>query len=295
MKTKFFPLLGAFLLASFTAPCQQDASLADPAPAGIAAKTKHLNLFVISKRKKGKFDPATRFNVLRAKLRSFFRPRRFAAIVATDMQQASAKILYRLQKHQAQIGTLWFDSHGMYKKGYSLFQVGHDEVSHKSLRDSALRSCFLSLSAYTDDQTQFVIGSCYGGATYERSSIDYKDTTRMNGDSLMMAIGSLLRHGIVYGSESWVMTKPGLFKRKPAVGGFPGRKLFRDVCYRPAWENVGRWNQYNVSDGCFGPVNPVALDPNGNLVVRGKPFREEKKVDADIRKSLASLQPWLYH
>lgn len=286
----FFLLCPAGPACAFYREPVKDAASQPPTDAG-----NRLNFFIISKRAKGKLDPATRFNILRAKWRSFFRPRRFVAIVASDMEQASQKIRYQLEQHRARIGTVWFDSHGMYKKGYSLFMVGTDEVSYKTLKNPALQASFSRLAPYCDSLSSFVIGSCYGGATYTRSSIDYRDTTRMNGDSLMIALGQSLQTGVVYGSESWVMTKPGLFKRKPAVGGFPGRKLFLDLCYRPAWEHVGRWNQYLVRDGSFQPVNPVALDPTGQLVVRSKPYHEEKKVAPVIRKNLERLEPGLYH
>jgi hypothetical protein len=117
----------------------------------------------------------------------------------------------------------------MYKKGYSLFFIGTDEVSYKTLADSSVAAAFSPLAGYTTRQSKFVIGSCYGGATYTRSSIDYKDTTRMNGDSLMISLGRIIQNGQVFGSESWVMSKPGLFWRRPATGGNPGRKLFLDI------------------------------------------------------------------
>jgi hypothetical protein len=257
-------------------------------------KQKKLNFFIISKRKKGKLDLATRFNVLRSKIKSTMRPEKFVAIVAENAEVMSAKVRYRLEKYNATMGTIWFDSHGIYKKGHSLFQVGSTEVSFKTLKDSSVTKPFGELSAFATEETKLVIGSCYGGATYERSSIDYRDTTRMNGDSLMIGLGKIIKHGVVYGSESWVMTKPGLFKRKAAVGGAPGRKLFRDLCYEPVWRKVGVWNQYNVSNSAFQSVNPVALDPDGNLVIRGESFIVEKKFKKELDKKLSKLEADLY-
>ena len=257
-------------------------------------KQKKLNFFIISKRQKGKLDLATRFNIFRSKIKSTMRPEKFVAIVAENAEVMSAKVRYRLEKYNAIIGTIWFDSHGIYKKGHSLFQIGSTEVSFKTLKDSLVTQSFGELSAYATEETKLVIGSCYGGATYERSSIDYKDTTRMNGDSLMIGLGKIMKKGIVYGSESWVMTKPGLFKRKVAVGGAPGRKLFRDVCYEPVWKKVGVWNQYNVSNSCFQSINPVALDPNGNLVIRGESFLVEKNFKKELNKNLSKLKADLY-
>lgn len=260
-----------------------------------AVKKATLNFFVIAKRKKGKLDPATRFNVLRAKVKSLFRPKNFVAIIANDTEKASAKIIHRLEKRNANIGTIWFDSHGVYKRGYSLFFIGHDEINYISIKDSSFTKPFERLSRYGNENTRLVIGSCYGGATYLRSSVDYRDTTRMNGDSLMMGLGNFFPEGRIYGSESWVMTKPGIFNsNKTAVAGFPKRKLFRDVCYRPAWENVAKWNEYNASTRSFSQVNNLALDSYGNLAFVTKSYLEKKANQKNISKNLSRLEFDLY-
>jgi len=229
------------LLINTVTHAQQNTVLSDnELPGTFVSKKKQLNFFIIAKRKKGKLDLATRFNVFRTKIKGFFRPNRFKSVVVKDAQYMSNRVEYFLQKKNARIGTLWFDSHGMYKNGYSLFFIGHDEYSYKTLKDSSTLAPLQQLSSYTDNGTKIIIGSCYGGATYRRLSIDYKDTTRMNGDSLMIGIGKIFDRAFIYASESWVMTKPGLFLKKAAVGGYPGRKLFRDICYEPAWQNVGK-------------------------------------------------------
>jgi hypothetical protein len=259
-----------------------------------SVRQKHLNFFIISRRKKGKLDPATRFNVLRTKIKSMLRQKKFVAIVARDAKQASAKIQYRLEKYNARIGTLWFDSHGMYKKGYSLFFIGHDEYSYETLKESFTASPLRQLTEFSDQYTRIVIGSCYGGATYERASIDYANTTRMNGDSLMMVIGKIFPRSSIYACESWVMTKPGLFLKKAAVAGFPGRKLFRDVCYQPAWQNMGKWNAYNAATNNFSSINPVTMDIYGNLIVRTSSYTQKEKVKKAIIKNLKKLETGLY-
>jgi hypothetical protein len=257
-----------------------------------SGKKQKLNFFIISKRKKGRLDLATRFNIVRTKIKSLFRPKRFVSIIADEM---STKVLQRLEKYNATLGTIWFDSHGMYKKGYALFFIGHDEISRHTLTDSNQQHAFRDLAPYITTESRIILGSCYAGATYIRASIDYKDTTRMDGDSLMMVLGSLIENGTVYASESWVMTKPGLFNRKAATGGYPGRKLFRDLCYQPAWSHVGLWNQYSVRTNEISRINTIALDPDGNLVVRAKPWLEEKKKDKVINRNLNNLKPGLYH
>jgi hypothetical protein len=290
-------LLTCLLIVTGDILSQQNNSITPEEPTTattVTEKKKKLNFFVISKRKKGALDLASRFNVFRAKMKSLFRRKKFVAIVAKDGQQASAKIRYRLEKYNGRIGTLWFDSHGMYKKGYSLFFIGKDEYSYKTLKDSTVIQPLQQLAPHVGEDTKIIIGSCYGGATYTRSSIDYKDTTRMNGDSLMIGIGEILGNGNIYACESWVMTKPGLFLKKAAVAGYPGRKLFRDVCYKPAWENVSKWNHYNVTTDQFSIVNPVTMDMYGNLMVRKKAYTERKEVKKEIRKKLENLEAGLY-
>jgi hypothetical protein len=287
--------VAATLLINIAAPAQQNNLLSEKELPEISiSEKKHLNFFIVSKRKRGKLDLATRFNVFRTKLKGFFRPKRFVSVVAKDAEYMSSRVQHHLKKQNARIGTIWFDSHGMYKKGYSLFFIGHDEYSYKTLNDSGTIAPLQQLSPYTDEGTNVIIGSCYGGATYSRPSIDYKDTTRMNGDSLMIGIGKIFHRAFIYGSESWVMTKPGLFLKKAAVGGYPGRKLFRDYCYQPAWENVGKWNQYNASSDSFQRINPIAMDMYGNIVVRGESYSEEKNKHNDIAKKLRNLESGLY-
>lgn len=254
-----------------------------------------LNFFVLSKRKKGKLDPSTSFNVLRTKIKSLWRPKNFVAIIAEDAEQATAKIIHRLKKYNANIGTVWFDSHGSYKKGYSLFYIGHDEVNFKKLKDPSFTDPFDSLTPYATNETRLVIGSCYGGATYHRSSIDYRDTTRMNGDSLMMALAKFFPQAKIYGSESWVMTKPGIFNDNgAAVAGYPKRKLYHDVCYRPAWENIGKWNEYNAATGILTQINSVTLDSYGNLELIKWSFNEKPATQKDIQKNISKLEADLF-
>lgn len=289
--TAILLITGLFLYTTLTA--QQDNGLLEiPATQAVKGK-KHINFFIISKRKKGKLDLATRYNVLRTKLRSLFR-KDFVAIVARDAPAMSQHVCKILDKKKANLGTIWFDSHGQYKKGYSLFFIGIDEISYYTLRDSLAQLPFRDLSKYADAGTKTVIGSCYGGATYERLAIDYSKITRMNGDSLMISLGRHIQHGVVYGSESWVMSKPGLFWRRPAAGGNPGRKLFLDICYEPAWKNVGIWNQYDVNADKFNSINTITMDGNGNLLIRGLPYTREKKVNLPIQEKMKKLQPGLY-
>jgi hypothetical protein len=284
-------LIALFINLFFITATAQDRMPNETTKPTTAVKKGTLNFFVIAKRKKGKLDPATSFNVLRAKIKSFFRPKDFVAVIVNDAEEASAKIRHRLEKYDTNLGTIWFDSHGSYKKGYSVFYIGHDEVNFKNINDSNLSRAFAKLSNYSTENTKLIIGSCYGGATYHRSSLDYRDTTRMNGDSLMIGLAKFFPKAKVYASESWVMTKPGLFNDKgAAVAGFPKRKLYRDVCYRPAWENVGKWNQYDAVTKAFTHINNISLDSYGNLALVSRSYLEKKTNQKSVSKNLSRLE-----
>ena len=291
-----------FLLTLFFSMLVWNSSFAqmDNVPSSFAnddetvSTTKHLNFFIISKRKKGKLDLATRFDVLRSKIKSFFCGKKFVAIVVNDTKQMSEKVQYRLKKFNAYIGTIWFDSHGKFSRGYSNFFIGQNEYNYKNVKDADTIQYLKQLAPLSDQQTKIVIGSCYGGATYYRSSFDYKDITRMNGDSLMLELGNIFSQATVYASESWVMTKPGLFWKASAVTGTPIRKRFKDICYKPVWGNVGKWNEYNALTGQFQHVNPITLDKHGNMFIRKHSYTEKKKMKEKILKSLQKLQPGLY-
>lgn len=266
----------------------------DTAAAVLEQPLRYTNFFIISKREKGRLDLASRFNVFRSKIKNFFRRKKFVAIVARDANHMSAKMQRKLRRYNTRIGTLWFDSHGKYRKGYSLFYIGKDEVSPSSIYDSAIGIPFRQLAAFADTHTRIVIGSCYGGATYTRLSIDYQDSSRMNGDSLMRALGSFFHLSTIYASESWVMTKPGIFLKKPSVVGHPGRKLFRDICYKPAWENIGKWNEFNAGTGSFRRVNPITMDMYGNVLLLPRNYPHHKSDRRNIKRNIKKLKPGLY-
>ncbi|HEY6503644.1 MAG TPA: hypothetical protein VIZ28_06675 [Chitinophagaceae bacterium] len=286
------------LLLNSSSRAQQDAGTCiEPTPGdyttNVANKQKVHNFFIISQPKKGKLDLGSRYSILRAKMKSFFRQKKFVAIVAKDIQMVSAKMQYRLDKYNTKIGTLWFDSHGTFKKGYSVFFTGKDEFNYRSVNDTSFIKPLQELAVYADENSKVVIGSCYGGATFHRKSLHSNDTTRMNGDSLMMGLGKIFTRSVIYASESWVMTKPGLFQKKAAVAGHPTRKLFKDIVYHPAWENMSRWNEYNAAKKNFCAVNPVTLDMYGNLVVRSDSYAGKTRVKKEIEKTLTKLRPGL--
>src|SRR5690242_6634553 len=144
-----------------------------------------LNFFIISKPKKGKIDPATRFNIFRTGIRAFFHRNHFVSVVVSSSEEMSRKVLKKIHRKNACIGTLWFDSHGVYKKAHALFMVGRDEFNYLNIGDVQNTHYLELLRPYCSPQTNVVIGSCYGGATFKRGFAHNNDSIRMNGDSLM--------------------------------------------------------------------------------------------------------------
>lgn len=262
-------------------------------PAGIAKPVPNdkskLNFFIISKPKKI-WDPATRFNIIRAKLKSLLRPTRFVCIVATSSDQMASKIKFRLQKYHAGIGNIWFDSHGAFKKGYSFFTVGNDEFSYKNINDSNHTKAFGELATHCDSNTRIGIGSCYGGATYSRPETGTFKESPMNGDSLIIGLGKIFKGTTIYGCESWVMTKPGLFKETFAMAGYPLLKRYKDVVYKPVWEQLGVWNCYSTRLSTLQRVNCIKLDKEGNIGTRFNQYQSQKKVKKQIARILSLLQ-----
>jgi len=278
------------LLIGFNANAQSAVNNVDHDSNTVVVKStqkKRMNFFVISKPKK-LLDPATRFNVLRCKIRSILRPKYFSCIVASSTAEMSRKIQYRAKKNDAMIGSLWFDSHGSYKKGYSLFTIGEDEFNHKSIVNTEMVKPLIELAAFTDTATRIGIGSCYGGATYCKPG---KELERMNGDSLMLGLGSIFPSATVYACESWVMTKPGLFKEKFAMAGSPLRKKFKDTSFEPVWNSLGMWNSYQSATGYIKPVNCVTLSKYGDIKIRFNSYQSLKKAQRKIANGKSKLKP----
>lgn len=263
-------------------------------PVGIKARINKVNFFIISKKEKGRFDVPTWYNIIRTKLKSIFHGKDFMPIVANNGNDMCAQVKKKLTKRNAIIGTIWFDSHGKFRKGYSLFTIGEDEYNYRSIKDSSMAAHFIELSPFIGPESNIIIGSCYGGATFRRLTNGYKDTAQMKGDSLMIYIGTLLKNGVVYGSESWVMSRPGLFLKQLSLYGNPGRKRFHDSYYKPAWESVGKWNKYVVAGSDFKPANVISLTSNGKLIEFQKPFCIKKKYRKSIKKIIANLRPGLF-
>jgi hypothetical protein len=250
------------------------------------AQVKRINFYIFTK------DPAHKvdffgFTVkLRAGLRSLFYANKLYVIRAKSADQVAGKLEEILVKEKAVIGSIWFDSHGAYRRGYSSINIGKDEFSFKNINDTSATRALQTIAAFSDKESKIGIGSCYGGATYDFPGSEQAGPGRMNGDSLMHGMGRIFAGSNIYGSESWVMVKPGMFGDKFAFAGYPLGKRYKKDYWKPVWERLGDWNMYNSELNTIIPVNTVGLNQKGSITIRMRDYQELSKGKKATTKSL---------
>jgi hypothetical protein len=282
-----------FLTISNRSFAQSDcASQVTPDNAMEKTSIRRVNFYIVNKPKT--VDLFSRLVVLRARKKAMTRRNKFVVIVATSAKEAKDKIEDHLQTKNAMIGSLWFDTHGRYANGYSSFILGKDEFSYKTVNDTAKMKDFRTLASFCDEYTRVAIGSCYGGATFEKPAHNGKPATRMNGDSLMIGLANLLPKATIYGTEGWVMTKPGIFsKHSYALAGYPLQKRFKDEVYKPVWEHMGIWHSYSTITERFEKVNTLSLTRMGSIHIKEITYLDREKSKQRLEKNLARLKPGL--
>ena len=282
-----------FLTMSNRSFAQRDcASQATPDNTMERTCIRRVNFYVVNKPKT--VDLFSRLVVLRAREKAMTRRHKFIVIVATSAREAKDKIENHLQMKNAMIGSLWFDTHGRYANGYSSFILGKDEFSYQTVKDTAKMKDFRALASFCDEYTRVAIGSCYGGATFEKPAHNGKPATRMNGDSLMIGLANLLPKATIYGTEGWVMTKPGIFsKHSYALAGYPLQKRFKDEVYKPVWEHMGIWHSYSTITERFEKVNTLSLTRMGSIHIKEVTYLDREKSKQRLEKNLARLKPGL--
>jgi hypothetical protein len=216
--------------------------------------------------------------------------KKFHFLSVSSDEEAVQKIKRILDKHHAKIGSLWFDSHGHYKQGYSSFHIGNNEFSYKNITDSNAVLYLQQLSVYCDHNTNIGIGSCYGGATFTFPGNSTAPAGRMNGDSLMMGIGKIFVSSHIYASQSWVMNKPGTFGNNFAFAGYPWGKKYKQAVWTPVWGYLGKWKKYNYSSQKMEDINPVALDKKGNINIRMRDYLELEKAQRKRARQVKKIE-----
>ena len=238
-------------------------------------------------------DKGFHFSSLTVKAQALFHDvfsKKFHFIVVSSDEEAVQKIKRILNRRHGMIGSLWFDSHGLYKQGYSSFHIGNNEFSYKNINDSSATQCLQQLTAYCDEQTSIGIGSCYGGATFNFPGNDHAPAGRMNGDSLMIGIGKIFTNSHIYASESWVMNKPGIFGNNFAFAGYPWGKKYKKAVWTPVWSYLGKWKKFNFTTQTMEAVNTVALDKQGNINVRTRNYQDLGKAQRKMSRQVKKLE-----
>jgi len=251
---------------------------------------RRLNFYIADKPKT--FDLFSLLVIIRARKQGLSRHHDFVAIVATSSKEVRQKMEQHLRKKNAMIGSLWFDTHGRYANGYSSFILGTDEFSYKTIKDTVHTAQLRALAPFCDEYTQVAIGSCYSGATYEKPAHNGAPASRMNGDSLMIGLANVLPNATIYGTEGWVMTKPGIFKKHAyALAGYPLQKRFKDEVYRPVWEHMGIWHSYSSGTNSLQTTNTLSLTRTGAIHVKAVTYLDREKSKERLDKNLKRLRP----
>lgn len=256
------------------------------------ASPRRINFYVVNKPKT--LDFFSRLVIWRARKKGMSRHDKFIVLVVRSSEEVKNKMLDYLQKKKAFIGSLWFDTHGRYANGYSSFILGKDEFSYKTISDTGHTRYLSALAPYCDEYTKVAIGSCYSGATYEKPAHNGKPPARMNGDLLIIGLANVLPTATIYGTEGWVMTKPGVFKRHSyALAGYPLQKRFKDEVYRPVWEHMGIWHSYSTCTHKFETVNTLSLTRMGSIHVKAVSYLEKEKAKKKLAKNLKKIRAGL--
>lgn len=219
---------------------------------------KRINVIVSSKLKG--IDPAGIGFRLQAGWNRLFNKKRFYTIYVDSIEEAAGRISEVALRENALIGNLWFDSHGHLGRRVALVEIGNDEVNYLTIREQFIHKSLQLIATYCDTNTRIGLGSCYSGANFVLPRIDIFPEQRMNGDSLMISLSKLMNDAVVFGSKSWVMTKPGIFSRSFAMAGHPWRRRFKDTYFQSCWEELGNWVMYNSRRGGLKAVNTIGLD-----------------------------------
>jgi hypothetical protein len=277
----------ALLLTGLFANAQKDNTT--EAIKNESRQQSRLNIYVISKGKKFEFFPFT--VKVRAFTKSIFNRKKMRVIVAGKSEYAAAKIEKLLKKHNAVIGNLWFDSHGLYKNGFSSFSIGEDNFNYKNINDTTHNAFLRRIALHTDDRTKIGLGSCYAGASFTFPGSATAASGPMYGDSLMIGVGNIFSGSTIYASESWVMMKPGIFADKFGFAGYPLGKRYKKLYWKPAWDHLGEWHSYSTKDELIKNINTVALTHTGEINVRSRNYLSLSKAIRKQDRALATLQP----
>ena len=258
----------------------------------IARRYSRVNVFVFSHH--NKFNLANFSIKMSAEFTELFKKKKFRVIVIRSTKELPGAINKIIDSSKQRIGTLWFDSHGFYKGGHSLFEAGSDTFYCKNIFDSAHTRYLYQVSKFCDQSSNIAIGSCYGGATYTRPGTNYLLASDMHGDSLMIGMGNIFARSTIYASESWVMNKPFLFGRKWGLAGYRIEGKIWDEIYRPVWEHLGVWKVYDPQSKQMQEINTIYLSSSGEIRINEITYQETSKGKRELKRHIEKLEPNVY-
>jgi hypothetical protein len=257
-------------------------------------REKQVNVFIYTQTEK--FDLSRFSQKNSAVIQSWFHANKILVVTGRTSEEISTKIHTYFKKHpDKKVGTLWFDSHGVFKSGNSLFYMGKDTINHLNVKDSIKMNHIASLARYCDESSQIVIGSCYSNAEYVRPGNDKLTPSPMKGKELFEGISSWFPQSVLLGTESWVMGKPFPFGSKWRLAGYPMEIKFKDEIYKPVWETMGNWYIYQHSWEELEPVNTIYLTTNGHIALNSRNYLESANKKARMEKHVRKLKPGKYN
>lgn len=257
-----------------------------------AANKRSINIYVISKDKY--FDITNRLIVWQTKFISLFHHKKLRVIFASSTADAEKKIRALVTRHHYVIHTLWFDSHGKYRKGYSSLMIGNDEYSYKNIADTAYTATLKKIASYCNANTRIGLGSCYAAADYNFPVAKNGKYESMHGDSLIKTMGNIFAESDIYASKSWVMAKPFIFGGRNALAGYPLNKEYKDSIFFPAWKSMGEWHRYSQAKKQIEIINTIYLSATGEILINDRTYLTKKKAQRKLARNLKRLRPDLY-
>ncbi len=249
---------------------------------------KRINLVISSSSQK--VEIAQYSFQFQAHMNRLFHGKKFHFMIVKSLDEAVKRITQLMIKEDAMIGNLWLDSHGHLGRRISLVEIGINEINHNTIKEPKIEVMLKNIGLYCDSVTKIGLGSCYSGASFKLPQVDRFPEQRMNGDSLMIRISELMNGANVFGSESWVMTKPGIFNGSQAMGGHPLAKRFKDPVALPAWKELGEWTSYSSITGQFRKVRTISLDNNGNIYPNYLSYLASEKKRKKQMKTISRLK-----
>lgn len=253
-------------------------------------KKDRVNIFVVSRSSDGKIDFTTTYVKLRAYINAFHAPGKFILVIAGSAEEAARKIDHRLRRRNLIIGSIWFDSHGHYADRFASFSIGSTKFSYKNISDSGQVAPLVRIAKYCDQHSQIALGACYAGADFNFPATDSTEATPMYGDSLLIGLGNIFYTASIFGSQSWVMAKPGMFTSRYGLVGNLIQKRYKDIVYEPVWERLGSWNHYSAATHELKPAPTLAINRWGDIKIGEANYTDSPKAQKKIAQKKAQLE-----